>query len=155
MAIYAPRLLKMADGSPPVIRRWPVTAAQTFKVGEFLTLTSGLAVLCGADPASIGALALEAVTVSVAGDYVDVLVLTDMTILQMCVQGTGALDKIQGADLGAVWDIEASANVWQIDKDSNTRDQVRIVEFIDPIGTTNGRVGVVVRRVGTGYVREY
>jgi len=157
MAITAARQYKMLDGSPPVIRQWPVTAGQTFKVGEPLTLTAGLAVVCGADPASIGALSLEAcvATGAIAGTYVDVLILTDMTVIQMCVQGTAALDAIQVADLGDVWDIEASSGVWQIDKDSNTRDQVKIMEFIDPVGTVNGKVGVVFQRVGTGYAREY
>jgi hypothetical protein len=157
MAIYAFRLLKMLDGTPPVIRQWPVTAGQTFKAGEPLTMTAGLAVVCGADPASIGALALQpcAVGGAVAGDVVDVLILTDMTELLGCVQGTAVLNAIQEADLNAVWDIEASSGVWQIDKDSNTRDQIRIMDFIDPVGTVNGRVGFVFRREGTGYAREY
>jgi len=155
MAISAARLWKMLDGTPPVIKQWPVTTGQTFKVGEPLTLTAGLAVLCGGDPASIGALSLEAVTAAPAGTIVDVLILTDMTVIQMCVQGTAGLNAIQAADLGDVWDIEASSGVWQVDKDSNTRDQVIIEEFIDEVGTVNGKVGVIFRRAGTGYVREY
>jgi len=141
MAISAVRLLKMPNGRPPLLARWPEAASQTFKVGEFVYRAAGYVTVCGADPSVIGGLALEAGHNALASgtSYVDVLVITGMTMLQMCVDGT-----IAAADHGKTWDIEAATGVWNVDKDSTGSLPIRIQEFIDPVGTVLGRVGVTV-----------
>jgi hypothetical protein len=144
MAYSAVRLLKMLDGSPPVIANWPVATGQTIVAGDFVYRVSGYTTVCADDPQIIGGLALEGVTVSVAGARIDVLVITEMTMLQMCVHGVNPLDTIQAADHGKTWQIEKISTVWVINKDVATSPSIKIQEFIDALGTVNGKVGVVI-----------
>ena len=141
MAISAVRLHKMLNGTPPVVASWPEAATQTFKVGEFVYRASGYATVCGADPSVIGGIALGAAHNDVASGThnVDVLVITEMTCLCMNVDGT-----VAAADHGKTWDIEAAAGIWNVDKDSTGSLPIRIHQFIDPVGTVLGRVGVTV-----------
>ena len=145
MAISAPRLYKMLDGTPPVIAQWPEAASQTFVAGDFVYRVSGYATVCADDPQIIGGLALEAAHNTTAGLYsVDVLVVTGMTCLCMNTHGVNPLDTVQAADHGKTWQIEKVSTVWAINKDVATSPSIKIIGFIDALGTVNGKVEVVV-----------
>ena len=47
---------------------------------------------------------------------------------------------IAAADLFAEYPLQLDTNEWYVDTTDNTNPAVRIVEFIDPVGTTNGTV---------------
>ena len=47
---------------------------------------------------------------------------------------------IAAADLFAEYPLQLDTNEWYVDTTDNTAPAVRIVEFIDPVGTTNGTV---------------
>lgn len=147
MAVYAgtyhARLGKMIDGTPPVVWRLPIAAAQVFVANEFVYRSSGLVVTCADSPAMVLGLALEAAPQ--ADGFVNVLIATAQTAFKLLVHNSNdatAID-IEEADLGtATFDLAhvAGTGVWYIDKYLTAVDDVTIQQFIDPVGTDNGAV---------------
>lgn len=135
-------LLKMIDGTPPVLWTLPEAASQSFVAGDLVYLTGGYVTICGSDPAAILGIAMEDAHNTTAGAYnVEVLVLTDQTMINMCVDGS--TDEIEATDRATAFGVSnAGSGIWVVDKGDTTNDRVTPLLFVDPVGTEHGRVGV-------------
>jgi len=143
---YRAKLARMLNGFPEPMTKLPEAASQTFKWGDLVFMSGGYVTICGADPASIAGIAMENGHNSTAGAYdVDILFVTADTLIQMQVyHATEANNVIEATDLFKDFGIAVTSNVWYVDKADVSATRVRVVEFIDPLGTANGRVAVQV-----------
>lgn len=139
---YKARLGKMFDGSNPVVWSVPEAASQTFLEGEFVYRNAGFLTGCGADPADILGIALEAGNNGAEGaNNILVLVATEVTGYEIPVHsGTPASSDVEDADLGVKYGIAAVSNNWYVDKDDTSATRLRIQQFKDAVGTVNGTV---------------
>ena len=148
-AEYKARIRAMLHGvNMTEVFTWPEAATQTFVKQDLVYLSSGYVTVCGTNPSVIAGLAMQDGNDDTSdGDHdTEVGVLTGLTLLAMEVHsGTPANADIEAADLGASYGITAVSNAWYVDKDKTGGDaRVKIVDFIDPVGTVNGRVLVQV-----------
>lgn len=121
-------------------RTGPEAASQTFSKGAVLISSSGLLAEAGADPTNIVGVAEEDASGTTSDDVRFNPAELDSLIFEGNVQGTGALNAIQAADRYGRFGIVLSGGIWRIDKDETTNVRVYIVDFIDAVGETNGRV---------------
>jgi len=139
---YKARLGKMIDATPPVVWTCPIQAAQVFVANEFVYRSGGYVVTCADSPTAV--LGLSMAAAPQADGEVEVLIATAQTLFKLCVHHTtpGNAD-IEIGDLGAAtYDLEhvAATGVWHIAKHTTTVDDVTIHQFIDALGTVNGKV---------------
>jgi hypothetical protein len=130
-------------GSIPVLS-FPEAASQSFVKGDLVYLASGYLTLCGADPTAILGIALEDAHNGSAGAYqIMVSLITAQTIVFMSVyHSTAANDKIEAVDMGTLYEIDKPvAGTWRVDKTATTATRVRIIQFVDDVGSLKGRVG--------------
>lgn len=140
------RLHKMLRSQEtPLIWNLPEAVTQVFKAGDLVYRVDGYVTICADDPQQVLGLAMENAhsDVSAGLHYVDVLVFTESTLIKMHVHhGTPANAVIEVADHGKLYELAATTNIWHVLKSGVTSPSVRVQEFIDPVGTLNGFVGV-------------
>jgi len=138
--------MRTLTGTPALTQTFPEAASQTFKAGDLVYRNNGYVTVCGADPALILGVALEdAHNASNDGDYdIQVLIINGWTEFIMQVYHSNAANnKIEASDLGKKYGIAVSSNQWYVDKTDTSNTRVIIHDFLDPVGTVNGRVGVI------------
>jgi hypothetical protein len=127
---------------------FPEAASQTFLAGDFVFLSSGYLTICGTDPALIMGMALEPAHNTTAGLYqIGVALAIEIVLFGLSVyHATPANNKIEATDMGILCDIAMSASSkWVVDKATiGSTSRVRVLKFIDPLGTIAGRLGCVV-----------
>jgi len=142
---YKARLGKMFIVTPPVVWTLPIQAAQTFVSGEFVYRSGGYVVTCADDPQQI--LGIAKADAPQADGEIEVLIATGMTGIKIPVHHTtpGNAD-IEIGNLGTEYQLAhvAGTGVWYVDKDNTESPSVRIQQFIDALGTVNGKVIVTV-----------
>jgi len=137
-------LARMLNGFPEPLTPLPEAVSQTFEWGDLVYMNAGFLTICGADPATIVGIAKENGHNAAAGAYNDdVLLITADTLIKMHVHHTTpATAVIEDADLFKDYGIAVSGHIWYVDKTDTSATRVRIIEFIDPVGTLNGLVAV-------------
>jgi hypothetical protein len=138
---YVGRVL--SGGAAPVLA-YPEAASQTFVKGDLVFISSGYLTICGSDPTAILGIALDDAHNTTAGLYqINVSLITPWTLVTMSVgHATAGNDKIEAADMGTLYGVvSVSAGIWRVDKEDTTATRVRIMNFIDEVGATKGRVG--------------
>lgn len=139
-------IAKMVHGEHPYMDEFPEAASQSFVKGDLVCLASGYLTKCGSDPAAVLGVALADAHNGSAGAYmIPVLVLTTHMVLTMQVyHGTPSSSVIAAADLGTAYGIvDAGSGVWKVDKTDTSNTRVKVVTFLEPVGTAAGKVGVV------------
>ena len=118
--------------------------------GDFVYVdVNGYLVLCAdADPIIMGMLLEPSHNLGQGhcGDYwLPVAIATENTIYSLCIHhAANATEFIAATDMQVAYNtVRHAAGMWVADKD-NAGDPVRIVRFIDPLGTIQGRVGCIV-----------
>jgi len=132
----------------PQIEHLPEAQLQTFLEGELVYMNSGYLTVCGADPALILGLSLEDGHNDAAdGSHSDDVLLASVNqefIMQIGHSGGGDATNAV-TDLMAAYGVTLTSNKWYVDKNKTGGDaRVKVTRFLDPVGTTNGRVYVKV-----------
>jgi hypothetical protein len=127
------------SGSPAYVRSYPEAAAQTFKRGEFVTLTAGKVTLCGANPALIQGVAAQDAT-GVTDTPIKVYEANSDSVFVASLIGTGVITDV-GVRYGVVRD--ATTQSWGIDRSNTTAANLRAVVVAldgrDTLGDVNTR----------------
>lgn len=96
----------------------PVTAAQAFKKGEPVVLSTGLLVVCGANPATINGIALCDASVGLdargsiyGGTNIPVIVPQPDTVFKI----SSTTTPVFATHVGNVYGITISGHIWQLD----------------------------------------
>jgi len=152
---YQARLGKMIDTSPPPVWHCPIEAAQTFVAGEFVYRSGGYVVTCADAPNQVFGLAKEAAP-QVAGE-VAILVATHAVLFKIPVHHTTPgnavieitdLCRRAAGDDALCYDLlhVAGTGVWYVAKHVHANDAVEIQQFVDSLGTLNGKVLITINR---------
>jgi hypothetical protein len=127
---------------------FPEAASQVFLAGDFVYTVSGYLTLCGTDPTVIMGMALESAHNTTAGLYqIRVALAMEIVLFGLSVyHATAGNNKIEATDMGLLADIAMSAaGKWVVDKAvSTTTSRVKVLKFIDPLGTIAGMVGCTI-----------
>jgi len=138
--------MRTLTGTPALVQTYPEAASQTFKAGDLVYRNGGYVTVCGANPSLVLGVALEdAHNDAQAGTHeIQVLIINGWTEFVMQVyHSTSDNNKIEASDLGKKYGIAVINNLWYVNKTDTTNTRVIIHDFLDPVGTVNGRVGVV------------
>lgn len=141
---YTPRLGKMIDATPPVVWHCPIGASIGFSAGEFVLRTSGLVVAYASAGTKILGVAKE--DAPTAAGECEVLVCTGMTAIMIPVHDTtpGNSDIEEDDHGNATFDLNFVTNpFWYVDK-ALSGAAVTIQQFINAVGTINGKVLITV-----------
>jgi len=146
--IVTSRCIGTLTGHAVVSLNYPEAASQVFVDGDFVYLTGGYLTLCGADPTVILGMALDPAHNVAAGLYqIRVALACEMNLFGLSVyHATAGNNKIEATDMGSLFDIAMSAaGKWVVDKAvSTTTSRVKVIRFIDPLGTIAGMVGCTI-----------
>ncbi|MFA5234442.1 MAG: hypothetical protein WC390_08600 [Sulfurimonas sp.] len=132
----------------------PEGASQTFKAGDLLVASSGLAVVGGADPTAgtiIGIATCDGSNTT-AGTLIEVIPALPGLIFSGQIQNAAATATlVYATHMFAEFGINVTSNKWWIDTDETTHKDVIIVSFQDAVGTLNGIVNFMFKPLGTIY----
>lgn len=139
--------------SCPLIEAYEGTS-QTFKDGDLLVASSGLAVVGGADPTAGTIIGLATCDGSntTAGTPIQVVPALPGLIFEGQIQNGAANATLAIAThMFAEFGINVTSSKWWIDTDETTHKDVIIVGFKDPVGTLNGVVYFMFKPLATVY----
>ncbi len=132
----------------------PEGASQTFKAGDLLVASSGLAVVGGADPTAgtiIGLATCDGHNTT-AGTLIQVIPALPGLIFEGQIQNAAATATlVYATHMFAEFGINVTSNKWWIDTDETTHKDTIIVGFKDVVGTLNGAVYFMFKPLATIY----
>ena len=124
------------SGNSPRIFHAPEAAAQTFNGGDVVTLVAGKVTVAGADPLTIAGIAIANAEGVTDTDTMVISATYDNIFMGQLIAG----QAIAIADLFANYEILVTGGSWEIEKPAAVAPRVKIVGFVDPVGTVAGRV---------------
>ena len=133
--------LEVFDPKDGEYRTYPEAAAQSFKRGELVQLSSGkVAALAGTDPAANSILGIAMHDASGVTDA-DVVVFVPSPD-SLIVGNVGGTSVTAAADRGAEYGLVEANDIVSVDKTDTTNTRVIVVDLDrrDPVGDVNGRV---------------
>jgi hypothetical protein len=132
---------------PPVVQGLEYRS-ETFLPGDFVYSASGYIKICGSDPAVILGVARTKANAGVSdGLYkCEITPAIESVLFMMSVyHSTAGNNLIELTDLYAEYGIaKNAAGKWVVDKTDTSATRVKIIKFVDPIGTVAGLVLVKV-----------
>ena len=133
---FKPQVIGNVDGFPEV-RYFPVTAAQTFQIGELVYHDTSVATLkvCGADPSLIAGVSLADAAFGLGtqwpgniygGVSIPVALLKPDTKVFMASATTPA-----AAHVGKSYGVVLASNVWRVDTTDESNTRVRVLDIFN------------------------
>jgi len=139
MATVQKAAIEILTPDKGTFRIYRETAAMDTKKGELVTIASGKAEdLAGTDPANTSIAGIAMADASGVTDAEILVFVPDIDCL--FVANLGVAQVSAETDIGARYGLVEASNKVHVDQSDTTVDRVVVVDLLDPVGDTNGRV---------------
>ena len=142
MAVIKIRAADAGHGSSVAVGHGPEDAAQTWERGSVLIadVATGEVLEAADEPTDlILGIAMADASTTVSTDVMYWKAVPGVRFIGSMGTSLTAGDLV-AADLFAEYPLQLDTNEWYVDTTDNTAPAVRIVEFVDPVGTTNATI---------------